>query len=63
LTVSQAALEKTAARGAAEVLRDYGSLLKPRIVVLLVATAVGAMLPAAHGFPHPLRVLAVILGP
>jgi heme o synthase len=62
LTVSQAALEKTAPRGAAEVLRDYASLLKPRIVVLLVATAVGAMLPAAHGFPHPLRVLAVVLG-
>jgi protoheme IX farnesyltransferase len=44
------------------VIRDYLSLLKLRIVVLLVATAVGAMLPAARGFPHPLEVLAVILG-
>ncbi|MDQ6792567.1 MAG: heme o synthase [Candidatus Dormibacteraeota bacterium] len=60
--MSQAALQQTAPRGAAGVLRDYVSLLKPRIVVLLVATAVGAMLPAARGFPHPLAVVAVILG-
>jgi len=60
--VSQAALRHPASRGAVSVLRDYLSLLKLRIVVLLVATAVGAMLPAAHGFPHPLEVLAVILG-
>jgi protoheme IX farnesyltransferase len=44
------------------VLRDYLSLLKLRIVLLLVATAVGAMMPAAHGWPHPLAVLGVILG-
>ena len=50
------------ARSAAGTLRDYLSLLKLRIVLLLVATAVGAMLPAAHGWPHPLAVLAVILG-
>ena len=50
------------ARSLADVLRDYLSLLKLRIVLLLVATAVGAMLPAAHGHPHPLAVLAVILG-
>ena len=43
-------------------LRDYVSLLKLRIVLLLVATAVGAMLPAAHGWPRALTVLAVILG-
>jgi heme o synthase len=60
--VSEAALEHTVSRGAAGVLRDYLSLLKLRIVLLLVATAVGAMLPAAHGFPRPLTVLAVILG-
>jgi len=44
------------------VLRDYLSLLKLRIVLLLVATAVGAMVPAARGWPHPLAVLGVILG-
>ncbi|HEX6548694.1 MAG TPA: heme o synthase [Candidatus Dormibacteraeota bacterium] len=49
-------------RTLAAVLRDYLSLLKLRIVLLLVATAVGAMLPAAHGWPRALDVLAVILG-
>ena len=37
------------AAGPLEVLRDYLSLLKLRIVVLLDATAVGVMIPAAHG--------------
>lgn len=60
--MSQAALPQTVSRGAIEVLRDYLSLLKLRIVLLLVATAVGAMLPAARGLPHPLLVLAVVLG-
>jgi protoheme IX farnesyltransferase len=60
--VTEAALRHTVSRGVGSVLRDYLSLLKLRIVVLLVATAVGAMLPAAHGLPHPLAVLAVILG-
>jgi heme o synthase len=49
-------------RSVVDVLRDYVSLLKLRIVLLLVATAVGAMLPAAHGWPHPLAVFAVIIG-
>jgi protoheme IX farnesyltransferase len=43
-------------------LRDYLSLLKLRIVSLLVATAVGAMFPAAHGWPRPLTILAVAFG-
>jgi protoheme IX farnesyltransferase len=60
--VSQAALPQTASRGVTAVVRDYLSLLKLRIVVLLVATAVGAMLPAARGLPHPLLVLAVVIG-
>ena len=49
-------------RSLGAILRDYVSLLKLRIVLLLVATAVGAMLPAAHGWPRALTVLAVILG-
>ncbi|HEX6350152.1 MAG TPA: heme o synthase [Candidatus Dormibacteraeota bacterium] len=49
-------------RSLSAVLRDYLSLLKLRIVLLLVATAVGAMLPAAHGWPKALAVLGVILG-
>ena len=60
--MSQAALPQTASRGLTAVVRDYLSLLKLRIVVLLVATAVGAMLPAARGLPHPLLVLAVVIG-
>jgi heme o synthase len=58
--LSAAAQPRPRALGAT--LADYLSLLKLRIVLLLVATAVGAMLPAAHGWPHLLEVLAVILG-
>ncbi len=45
--------------GALSVARDYISLLKLRVVVLLDATAVGVMLPAAHGH---LAVAAVFIG-
>jgi len=41
---------------------DYISLLKLRIVVLLDATAVGVMIPAAHGHPRVAAVLAVLAG-
>jgi heme o synthase len=43
-------------------LRDYLSLLKLRVVVLLDATAVGVMFPAAHGHPSPIAVVAVFVG-
>jgi len=43
-------------------LRDYLSLLKLRVVVLLDATAVGVMIPAAHGHPKWSAVLAVLAG-
>jgi heme o synthase len=42
--------------------RDYLSLLKLRIVLLLDATAVGVMIPAAHGHPRAVAVLAVLVG-
>jgi protoheme IX farnesyltransferase len=42
--------------------RDYLSLLKLRIVALLDATAIGVMLPAAHGHPRPAAVAAVLVG-
>jgi protoheme IX farnesyltransferase len=51
-----------ARRGARDVLRDYLSLLKIRIVLLLVGTAVGAMVPAARGLPRAAELLAVVLG-
>ena len=44
------------------VARDYISLLKLRIVLLLDATAVGVMIPAAHGHPRSVAVLAVLIG-
>jgi protoheme IX farnesyltransferase len=50
------------ARGALSVLRDYASLLKLRIVLLLDATAVGVMFPAAHGHPKLAAVVAVLVG-
>jgi protoheme IX farnesyltransferase len=43
-------------------LRDYLSLLKLRIVALLDATALGVMLPAAHGHPSLQAVGAVFAG-
>ena len=50
------------ARGLGATLRDYISLLKLRIVLLLDATAVGVMLPAAHGHPRLAAVTAVLVG-
>jgi heme o synthase len=44
------------------VARDYLSLLKLRIVALLDVTAVGVMIPAAHGHPRLSAVLAVLVG-
>ncbi|TMF98059.1 MAG: protoheme IX farnesyltransferase [Chloroflexi bacterium] len=44
------------------VLRDYLSLLKLRVVLLLDATAVGVMIPAAHGRPSLPAMLAVLVG-
>jgi len=49
-------------RGLVQVLRDYLSLLKLRIVLLLDATAVGVMIPAGHGHPRLVSVIAVLLG-
>ena len=43
-------------------LRDYLSLLKLRVVLLLDATAVGVMVPAAHGHPAWSAVFAVLAG-
>jgi len=44
------------------VLRDYLSLLKLRVVLLLDATAIGVMFPAAHGHPGVGAMLAVLAG-
>jgi heme o synthase len=60
-----AALEQpvtVAPRSIASVSRDYVSLLKLRIVALLDATAIGVMIPASHGHPRLIAVLAVLVG-
>jgi heme o synthase len=49
-------------RGAVQLARDYISLLKLRIVVLLDATAIAVMIPAAQGHPRLPAVLAVLIG-
>lgn len=49
-------------RGMGRTLRDYVSLLKLRIVLLLDATAVGVMIPASHGHPRLIPVAAVLVG-
>ncbi len=51
-----------AGRGAVQLARDYISLLKLRIVVLLDATAIAVMIPAAQGHPRLPAVLAVLIG-
>jgi protoheme IX farnesyltransferase len=48
--------------GALDLARDYLSLLKLRIVALLDATAVGVMIPASHGHPSLVALLAVLIG-
>src|SRR5438477_1989398 len=52
----------TPTTSAVQLARDYVSLLKLRIVVLLDATAVAVMIPAAHGHPSLLAVMAVLVG-
>src|SRR5579859_7240098 len=42
--------------------RDYVTLTKPRIMSLLVLTAVCSMIAAAGGDPHPVRLLALVVG-
>ena len=42
--------------------RDYLSLLKLRVVLLLDATAIGVMFPAAHGVPRLSAIFAVLVG-
>ena len=60
--MSHAVLPRSPSRGLGEVVRDYLSLLKLRIVLLLVGTAVLPMVPAAHGLPAGAAVLAIVLG-
>jgi heme o synthase len=48
--------------GAVQVAGDYLSLLKPRIIVLLLATELGGMIVAARGWPGIALTVAALLG-
>ncbi len=50
------------AAGRGSAWRDYLTLTKPRIMSLLVLTAVCAMIAAARGAPDPLGLIALVLG-
>jgi len=56
------AITTITSRGVASIARDYMSLLKLRIVALLDITAVGVMIPASHGHPRLVPMLAVLAG-
>lgn len=47
---------------ASRILRDYVALTKPRIISLLLITAVGSMFLAAEGWPDPLLTALVVIG-
>ena len=51
-----------ASHHASSVLGDYVALTKPRIISLLLITAVGSMFLAAEGWPDPLLAALVVLG-
>ncbi|MFZ0217587.1 MAG: heme o synthase [Candidatus Dormiibacterota bacterium] len=51
-----------AERSPLQAMRDYASLGKPKIVILLVGTALLPMIVAAHGLPRPQALLAVLVG-
>lgn len=57
-----APVSRTTVRSAGDVVADYVSLTKPRIVELLLITTVPAMLAAAGGWPGADLVLATVLG-
>jgi protoheme IX farnesyltransferase len=56
------ALTASVRMGTVQLARDYASLMKLRIVALLDVTAVGVMIPAAHGHPRLLSVVGVLVG-
>ena len=49
-------------RSAGEVVLDYVSLAKPRIIVLLLVTALGGMMIASRGWPSTGLVILTLLG-
>ena len=50
------------ARGPWRAVRDYVAITKPRIIELLLVTAIPSMILAARGWPEPVTAVAVIVG-
>ena len=50
------------ARGPWRTVRDYVAITKPRIIELLLVTAIPSMILAARGWPDPVTAVAVIVG-
>ena len=53
---------RTALASLLKVAGDYLSLLKPKIILLLVVTELGAMIVAARGWPRPEVLIGALLG-
>ena len=49
-------------RGPWRTVRDYVAITKPRIIELLLVTAIPSMILAARGWPDPVTAIAVIVG-
>ncbi len=49
-------------RGSWRTVRDYVAITKPRIIELLLVTAIPSMILAARGWPDPVTAVAVIVG-
>ncbi len=62
MTTTLDASEVRRARRPSELLRAYAGLIKPRVIELLLVTAIPAMLLAQRGIPSPWLVLAVLIG-
>jgi len=54
--------EPRTAHALLQVARDYLALLKPKIILLLVVTELGAMIVAARGWPRPEVLIGGLLG-
>ena len=50
------------ARGPWRAVRDYVAITKPRIIELLLVTAIPSIILAARGWPEPVTAVAVIVG-
>ena len=61
-TLDTAPAERAASPSRSDVVRAYVALIKPRVIELLLVTAIPAMFLADRGFPPPWTVFAVLVG-